>query len=138
MEITAKHPWEIEWSVGDAEIGDGGLSGGLVTGGRAGGDDETGTGILVLPFADQFQGDDGFSDTDRVDMNCSVGFELWGFEIQADAFVELGAEAIAAEHFHDPTGKGDEEQYRKDGSVDEEGEESFHAGQKIGTADGHR
>ncbi len=98
-----------------------------MAGGGAGREHETGFGMLVLPFAQEFEGGEGFTHTDGVKVDGAAGFEVGWTEIETDAFVERGSKATTAQHFQDPTGKSDEEKQRQDRAVDEESEESFHA-----------
>ena len=79
------------------------------------------SGISNEPLADQLQREHRLADADGVDVHRAAGFVFERRGVNRRALAQTRAEASAAQHFHDPTGKRRDEKQRQDEPVESEG-----------------
>ena len=66
--------------------------------------------VVYSDRKEKFDGDHCLTDTDRVEMNGTAGFEFGSFGIDASALRKSGSQSAAAQHFNHPARKCDQEQ----------------------------
>jgi len=118
VQVAADHAGKIQRGIGDPDAGELGGGGDGMAGGGAGGQHEALVGRADAPFADELEGEHGFADAYGMEVDGAARFVVERGGVEGRPLAQAGAEAAAAQHFDQPSGKRRQKEQRQQQPVD--------------------